>query len=91
MNVSPVLAELGTYPFVRLDEAKRRLAERGARVIDFGVGDPREPTAPLIRQALVDGIRETIGEVAVRARTEKTPPGKLADRMVEERLSAARV
>ena len=61
MNVSPVLAELGTYPFVRLDDAKRRLAESGARVIDFGVGDPREPTAPRIRRALVDGVRETMG------------------------------
>jgi acetylornithine aminotransferase len=61
VNVSPVLAELGTYPFVRLDDAKRRLAESGVRVIDFGVGDPREPTAPRIRQALVDGVRETMG------------------------------
>jgi acetylornithine aminotransferase len=58
--VSPVLRELGTYPFVRLDEARRRLEATGARVIDFGVGDPREPTAPLIRRALVDGIRETM-------------------------------
>jgi N-succinyldiaminopimelate aminotransferase len=60
VNVSPVLAELGTYPFVRLDEAKRLRVEQGTRVIDFGVGDPREPTAPRIRQALADGIRETM-------------------------------
>ena len=46
MSLSPILAELGTYPFVRLDEARRRREEAGARVIDFGVGDPREPTAP---------------------------------------------
>lgn len=61
MTLSPVLAELGQYPFARLDDAKRRLAESGARVIDFGVGDPREPTALSIRQALVEGIRETMG------------------------------
>ena len=31
------------------------------RVIDFGTGDPREPTDPLIRQALVDGLRDRMG------------------------------
>jgi leucine dehydrogenase len=36
----------------------------------------------------IDAIRETISEIARRARTEKAPPGKLADRMVEERLAA---
>ena len=41
--------------------------------------------------AKIDAIRETIGEVARRAREEKTPPGQLADRMVEDRLQAARV
>jgi acetylornithine aminotransferase len=61
VRLSPLLAELGTYPFVRLDEAKRRLAEVGTRVIDFGVGDPHEPTAPLIRHALIQGVRETMG------------------------------
>lgn len=60
MTLSPLLAELGTYPFVRLDEAKRRVAARGVRIIDFGMGDPREPTAAFIRQALADGIRETM-------------------------------
>ncbi len=58
--VSPVIAEVGTYPFLRLDEARRRVAARGVRVIDFGVGDPREPTAPFIREALAAGIRETM-------------------------------
>jgi acetylornithine aminotransferase len=60
MQVSPVLNELGTYPFVRLDEAKRRLAAEGTEFIDFGMGDPREPTAAFIREALVAGIRETM-------------------------------
>ena len=30
-------------------------------VIDFGTGDPREPTDPRIRQALVDGLRDRMG------------------------------
>ena len=61
MNVSPVLAEQGTYPFVKIERAKREAAEAGARIVDFGQGDPREPTDPLIRQALVDGLREQMG------------------------------
>lgn len=60
MRLSPALAELGTYPFVRLVDARRAAVASGRRVIDFGVGDPSEPTAPFIRQALVDGIRETM-------------------------------
>ncbi|MDP8911405.1 MAG: aminotransferase class I/II-fold pyridoxal phosphate-dependent enzyme [Actinomycetota bacterium] len=61
MRVSPVLARLDTYPFVRLEEAKRRARARGVELIDFGVGDPREPTDPMIRRALVDAIPETLG------------------------------
>jgi succinyldiaminopimelate transaminase len=58
MNVSPALRQTGTYPFVRLDEAKRRLAADGVELIDFGKGDPQESTDARIRQALVEGIRE---------------------------------
>jgi acetylornithine aminotransferase len=56
VQVSPVLAATGTYPFVRLEEAKRRLAAQGVELIDFGKGDPREETDPAIRRALVDSI-----------------------------------
>src|SRR4051794_36381421 len=56
MELSPVLAATGTYPFVRLEEAKRRLAAAGAELIDFGKGDPREETDPLIRRALAESI-----------------------------------
>ena len=59
--VSPILERQTTYPFVRLNEAARRVQARGIEVIDFGTGDPREPTDPLIRQALVDGLRERMG------------------------------
>jgi acetylornithine aminotransferase len=56
VQLSPVLAATGTYPFVRLEQAKRRLAEQGVELIDFGKGDPREETDPLIRRALVESI-----------------------------------
>ena len=57
MPISPVLERQTTYPFVRLREAARQVEARGVEVIDFGMGDPREATDPLIRQALVDGLR----------------------------------
>jgi succinyldiaminopimelate transaminase len=58
MHVSPALRETGTYPFVQLDDAKRRLRAQGVELIDFGKGDPREPTDPRIRQALVESLGE---------------------------------
>jgi len=58
--VSPVLREVGDYPFLRLDAEKQRVAATGVRLIDFGVGDPREPTDPMIREALAAGIHETM-------------------------------
>ena len=61
MPISPLLERQPTYPFVRLNEAARRVERRGVDVIDFGTGDPREATDPLIRQALVDGLRERMG------------------------------
>jgi succinyldiaminopimelate transaminase len=57
--ISPVLTSVGTYPFVRLEEAKRRVAARGVELIDFGVGDPRERTPSLIRDALLASVDET--------------------------------
>lgn len=52
MRLSPVLEELGTYPFVRLDQARREAAARGLQVIDFGMGDPNEKTEAFIRNAV---------------------------------------
>ncbi len=61
MNVSPILAAQATYPFVRIEQAKRNAAAAGVEIFDFGQGDPREPTDPLIRQALVDALPQTRG------------------------------
>jgi acetylornithine aminotransferase len=61
MRVSPALRATGTYPFVRLEQAKRRLAAAGVELIDLGKGDPLEPTDPRIRQALVDALEERMG------------------------------
>jgi len=59
--ISPVLERQTTYPFVRLNEAAARVEARGVIVLDFGMGDPQEPTDPLIREALVAGLRDRMG------------------------------
>jgi succinyldiaminopimelate transaminase len=56
VHLNPVLDALGTYPFVRLDEAKAAALARGIDVIDFGVGEPREETPAFIRQALAAAL-----------------------------------
>src|SRR3954453_15749459 len=74
MHLSPALRETGTYPFVKLDEAKRRLHDEGVALIDFGKGDPREPTDLRIRQALVDGITGSSGSPSPPRRPSTAPP-----------------
>jgi succinyldiaminopimelate transaminase len=59
--VSPTLRAQATYPFVRLNQIAAELRAEGLEVIDFGMGDPREPTDPAIIQALKDGVRERMG------------------------------
>src|SRR3954464_9838912 len=49
---------MAVYPFTRLEEERRRLLAAGVDVIDFGKGDPNEPTDPMIRRALVEALPE---------------------------------
>jgi len=56
--INPVLTEMAVYPFTRLEEERRRLLAAGVEVIDFGKGDPNEPTDPMIRDALVEALPE---------------------------------
>ena len=56
--INPVLSEMAAYPFTRLEEERRRLLASGIEVIDFGKGDPNEPTDLMIRQALVEALPE---------------------------------
>src|SRR5229473_4180511 len=58
ISIAPTLAGMTAYPFVRLEETRRRLVAQGVDVIDFGKGDPNEPTDPIIRRALVDAVPE---------------------------------
>ncbi len=54
MNES--LRNLKPYPMVELARRKAEVAARGIEVLDFGTGDPVEPTAPFIREALAAAI-----------------------------------
>jgi succinyldiaminopimelate transaminase len=59
--ISPILKAQATYPFVRLNQAAAARRAAGLEVVDFGMGDPREPTDPRIIDALRDGVRERMG------------------------------
>jgi succinyldiaminopimelate transaminase len=61
VRLSPLLERIGTYPFVRLDQALAEAEGRGVRVIDFGMGDPSEPPEPRIAQALAEALPLTNG------------------------------
>jgi succinyldiaminopimelate transaminase len=61
VRVSPILARQATYPFVRIEEGKRRARERGLEILDFGMGDPRGVPDEAIRAALVAGLDQASG------------------------------
>jgi N-succinyldiaminopimelate aminotransferase len=58
VQLSPVLAGLAQYPFARLDDWKAEASARGIRLIDFGMGDPRERTPAFIREAMLSSVEE---------------------------------
>jgi acetylornithine aminotransferase len=68
--ISPILRSQTTYPFVRLNESAAARRAKGLDVVDFGMGDPREPTDPRIIEALRDGVRERMGYPASVGLTE---------------------
>ncbi|MBA2692112.1 MAG: succinyldiaminopimelate transaminase [Rubrobacter sp.] len=53
-----MLERQGAYPLLRLDERREELKSKGARLFDFGAGDPREPTDKKIRDALSNSVPE---------------------------------
>lgn len=56
MHTNPVLDELGAYPITEIQDTARRMRDAGERLIDFSIGDPREPTPEFIRTAVRDAV-----------------------------------
>ncbi len=56
MRLNPVFAELGDYPIARIQMRARDRRDAGLPVIDFSIGDPREPTPTFIVEALRDSV-----------------------------------
>ena len=52
------LKALPPYLFLEIDRAKRRAIEKGVKVIDFGIGDPDQPTPKFIQQAMIRALKE---------------------------------
>lgn len=55
---NPVLGQLQKNLMVALDERKAQLRAAGKRLFDFGLGDPKEPTPPFLREALRAAVPE---------------------------------
>jgi acetylornithine aminotransferase len=55
---NPLLDAVQKNLMVALDERKAALRNAGRALYDFGLGDPREPTPPFLRQALRDAVPE---------------------------------
>ena len=69
VHLSPALRAVEPYPFEELDRRKKEAVEAGRSVIDFGVGDPREETPALVR----DALRDAIGPVSSYPRAAGLP------------------
>ncbi|MBU1493161.1 MAG: aminotransferase class I/II-fold pyridoxal phosphate-dependent enzyme [Actinobacteria bacterium] len=70
MRRNPILDELGSYVIADLQSLARDMREAGERVIDFSIGDPREPTPPFIPAAMKAAVPEvsqypTVAGIAV--------------------------
>jgi LL-diaminopimelate aminotransferase len=58
MELNPVLDELGSYPIAAVRDRTIARRDAGLPVIDFSIGDPKEPTPVFIADALRDAVPE---------------------------------
>jgi len=56
IKISSQLSSISNYAFAEVDREVARLKEQGINPIDFGVGDPMEPTPSFIRDAAKKAI-----------------------------------
>ncbi|MGH7197893.1 MAG: aminotransferase class I/II-fold pyridoxal phosphate-dependent enzyme, partial [Candidatus Omnitrophota bacterium] len=58
LEESERLKKLPPYLFVEIDRAKREATSRGVKVIDFGVGDPDQPTPGFVIGAMQKAVKD---------------------------------
>ena len=58
LEESDRLKALPPYLFVEIDRAKRQAIEKGVKVIDFGVGDPDQPTPGFVIAAMQKAVKD---------------------------------
>ena len=58
LQISNRLASLTGYAFAEVDNEVARLNKLGIAPIDFGVGDPKEPTPEIVRSAIKTAVDE---------------------------------
>lgn len=58
MHINPVIGRLGEAPLTLIHDTMRRMRAAGERLVDFSIGDPREPTPRFIPEALKSAVPE---------------------------------
>jgi len=56
--MNELIKKLKPYPMEELNRIKNQLIVKGIKIYDFGTGDPKEPTEPKIREALIKAVPE---------------------------------
>ena len=56
ITISNRLRNIGNYAFAEVDKEVERLRKIGINPIDFGVGDPKEPTPEIVRKAIKKSV-----------------------------------
>ena len=56
MQLNPVLARLGSSPMADIHDRARSMRTAGVDLVDFSIGDPREPTPAFIPEALRSAV-----------------------------------
>jgi len=68
-RLNPILREARDYPFAKLVEIRRAREAAKKRVLDFSMGDPREPTPLFLREAMKSAVPEVSSYPTVRGST----------------------
>lgn len=58
IEVSKRVKALPPYLFLEIDRAKRKAKSKGADIIDFGIGDPDQPTPGFVKKAFNQALKD---------------------------------